>query len=126
MQYLVLPPFTDWHLHVRQGDLLPSLVLASARTCSRALIMPNTIPPVTNAAAAARYKEEILTGLAAAARQAGLQRVPEFEPLMTLYMTDNTTEQDLEDAKVAGVVAVKLYPKGATTNSSTVSHAWKA
>ncbi|MBU2966078.1 dihydroorotase [Amphritea sp. 2_MG-2023] len=99
----------DWHLHFRDGDMLTETVPATARCFQRAIVMPNLAPPVVNATLAMAYKERIL-----AARPAGST----FEPLMTLYLTNATTGQDIIDAKAVGVVAAKLYPAGATTNSS--------
>lgn len=98
----------DWHLHVRDGDPLNTVVPHTAAQFGRAIIMPNLRPPVTTAAQALDYKRRIL-----AAVPAGLQ----FEPLMTLYLTDNLPPDEIKRAKEAGVVAAKLYPAGATTNS---------
>ncbi|WP_137920885.1 dihydroorotase [Hydrogenophaga sp. 2FB] len=98
----------DWHLHVRDGDALRTTVPHSAAQFGRALIMPNLRPPVTTAALALAYRERIL-----AAVPQGLS----FEPLMTLYLTDNLPPDEIVRAKDAGVVALKLYPAGATTNS---------
>ncbi len=98
----------DWHLHFRDGDMLQETVPATARCFQRAIVMPNLVPPVTDAAIASAYRERIL-----AARQEGSS----FEPLMTLYLTDKTTPEMIRAAKQAGVVAAKLYPAGATTNS---------
>nr|WP_269836471.1 dihydroorotase [Rheinheimera soli] len=98
----------DWHLHFRDGDMLKETVAATARCFKRAIVMPNLVPPVTNASEALAYKERIL-----AARPAGSS----FEPLMVLYLTDQTSAEDIKAAKAAGVVAAKLYPAGATTNS---------
>jgi len=98
----------DWHLHVRDGAALASVVPHSARQMGRALIMPNLKPPVTTAAQAAAYRDRIL-----AAVPAGMQ----FQPLMSLYLTDKLPPEEIRAAKQAGVVAVKLYPAGATTNS---------
>ena len=98
----------DWHLHVRDGAALAAVVPASARQFARALIMPNLKPPVTTAAQAAAYRDRIR-----AAVPAGVA----FEPLMSLYLTDNLPPDEIRRAKAAGVVAVKLYPAGATTNS---------
>lgn len=99
----------DWHLHLRDGDMLPETVAASARCFQRAIIMPNLVPPVTNAEMAMAYRERIL-----AARPEGNN----FDPLVTLYLTNDTSAQDIIDAKAAGIVASKLYPAGATTNSA--------
>ena len=98
----------DWHLHVRDGDALHTVVPHTARQFGRAIIMPNLKPPVTTAAQAMAYRERIR-----AAVPQGLR----FEPLMTLYLTDNLPPDEIARAKDAGVVAVKLYPAGATTNS---------
>jgi dihydroorotase len=98
----------DWHLHVRDGDALDTVVPHTAAQFARAVIMPNLKPPVTTAAQALAYKARIL-----AAVPEGLA----FEPLMTLYLTDNLAPEEITRAKVAGVVACKLYPAGATTNS---------
>lgn len=99
----------DWHLHVRDGQILKDVVPATARHFGRAIIMPNLTPPVTDATMAIAYKERIL----AAAPDMN------FEPLMTLYLTETTTQEDIRTAKEAGVVAAKLYPAGATTNSDS-------
>ncbi len=103
----------DWHLHLRDGDMLAAVVADTARQFGRAIIMPNLKPPVTDTAQAGAYRERILTAL----HQAGL---PEgsFEPLMTLYLTDNTAPDEIKRARESGFVhGVKLYPAGATTNS---------
>ncbi|SNB56593.1 dihydroorotase [Marinobacter sp. es.042] len=99
----------DWHLHVRDGEILKDVVPATAACFGRAIIMPNLVPPVTTAADAKAYRERIL----AAANGT------EFEPLMTLYLTESMTAQTIRDARAAGVVAAKLYPAGATTNSDS-------
>ena len=98
----------DWHLHVRDGAALAAVVPDTARQFARAIIMPNLKPPVTTTAQAVAYRERIL-----AAVPAGL----DFEPLMTLYLTDTLPPDEIVRAKAAGVVALKLYPAGATTNS---------
>ena len=98
----------DWHLHVRDGTALATVVPHTAAQFARAIIMPNLRPPVTTAAQALAYRERIL-----AAVPPGLQ----FEPLMTLYLTDNLPPEEIARAKAAGIVAAKLYPAGATTNS---------
>ncbi|MUH71689.1 dihydroorotase [Psychrosphaera haliotis] len=98
----------DWHLHFRDGDMLKETVAATARCFNRAIVMPNLVPPVTNAQMINAYRSRIEQ-----ARPDGSQ----FEPLMVLYLTNDTTEQDIIDAKAAGTVAAKLYPAGATTNS---------
>jgi dihydroorotase len=98
----------DWHLHVRDGEALKAVVPHTAAQFGRAIIMPNLRPPVTTAAQAMAYRERIL---AAVPRGLG------FEPLMTLYLTDKLPPDEIRRAREAGVVAVKLYPAGATTNS---------
>ena len=98
----------DWHLHVRDGEPLHTVVPHTAAQFGRAIIMPNLRPPVTTAQQALEYKQRIL-----AAVPAGVQ----FEPLMTLYLTDRLPPEEIARAKEAGVVAAKLYPAGATTNS---------
>lgn len=99
----------DWHLHVRDGSVLNSVVPATAACFGRAIIMPNLVPPVTDASMAMAYRERIL----AAAADTG------FDPLMTLYLTESTTPETIREAKAAGVIAAKLYPAGATTNSAS-------
>ena len=98
----------DWHLHVRDGAALAAVVPHSARQFGRAIIMPNLKPPVTSTAQALAYRDRIR-----AAVPAGL----DFEPLMTLYLTESLKADEIVRAKAAGVVALKLYPAGATTNS---------
>ena len=99
----------DWHLHVRDGAALAAVVPHTAQRFGRALIMPNLRPPVTTTAQALEYRDRIR-----AAVPAGI----EFEPLMSLYLTDNMAPDEIDRARASGaVVAVKLYPAGATTNS---------
>jgi dihydroorotase len=98
----------DWHLHVRDGAAMAAVVPHTARQFGRAIIMPNLRPPVTTAAQALAYRDRIL-----AAVPVGV----DFTPLMTLYLTDNTSPDEIARAREAGVVALKLYPAGATTNS---------
>jgi len=98
----------DWHLHVRDGAVLRDAVNASC-SFGRAIIMPNLTPPVTTTEAARAYRDRIIACQASAERG--------FQPLMTLYLTDNTDPEEVERAKAAGVRAFKLYPAGATTNS---------
>lgn len=100
----------DWHIHLRDGEALEHTVRDASRYLGRAIIMPNLVPPVMSAEQALAYKERIL------------EQVPtgnNFEPLMVLYLTDNTSPADITAAKAAGVVAAKLYPAGATTNSDS-------
>ena len=108
MDQITLRRPDDWHLHVRDGAQLAAVVPHSAAQFGRAIIMPNLRPPVTTAAQALAYKQRIL-----AAVPAGMA----FEPLMTLYLTDNLLVDEIARAKAAGIVACKLYPAGATTNS---------
>jgi dihydroorotase len=98
----------DWHLHLRDGAALAAVLPATASQFARAVVMPNLRPPVTTAAAALAYRERIRAALPAGSN---------FEPLMTLYLTDNTPPDEIRRAQDAGVVALKLYPAGATTNS---------
>ncbi len=99
----------DWHLHLRDDALMASVLPDTARQFARAIVMPNLKPPVTTTAQAIDYGKRILRAL-----PAGMQ----FEPLMTLYLTDNTSTAEIKEAKASGIVhAIKLYPAGATTNS---------
>ncbi len=100
----------DWHLHVRDGTALHTVVPHTAAQFARALIMPNLKLPVTSTAQAIAYRERIRAAAAAAGHHA-------FEPLMTLYLTDHLPPDEILRAKEAGIVGVKLYPAGATTNS---------
>jgi dihydroorotase len=101
----------DWHLHLRDGAAMASVLPASARQFARAVVMPNLKPPVTTTAQAIAYRDRIV---------AALPRETKFEPLMTIYLTDNTPVSEIERAKNSGIVhAVKLYPAGATTNSDS-------
>lgn len=109
MQTITLTRPDDWHLHMRDGDALRAVVPHSAAQFGRAIIMPNLKPPVTTTVVALAYKARIK-----AAVPPGVQ----FEPLMTLYLTDNLPPDEIKRARDAGVVAVKLYPAGATTNSN--------
>ncbi|MDE2287012.1 MAG: dihydroorotase [Burkholderiales bacterium] len=109
MTQLTLTRPDDWHLHVRDGATLRSVLPDSARQFARAIIMPNLKPPVTTTAQAQAYRERILAALPAGCA---------FEPLMTLYLTDNTPPDEIRRARDSGIVhGVKLYPAGATTNS---------
>ena len=101
----------DWHLHLRDGDVLPSVVPHTAARFARAIVMPNLQPPVTSVARARAYRHRILDALPAGV---------EFKPLMTLYLTDLVSPQEIYLARESGVVfAAKLYPAGATTNSES-------
>ncbi|MGR5238529.1 dihydroorotase [Vibrio alfacsensis] len=100
----------DWHVHLRDGEVLKDTVRDISRYNGRALIMPNTVPPVTSTEMALAYRDRILTE----------QHGEQFEPLMALYLTDNTTPDEIRKAKATGkIVAAKLYPAGATTNSDS-------
>jgi dihydroorotase len=98
----------DWHLHVRDGAAMAAVVPCTARQFGRAIIMPNLRPPVTTTAAAVAYRDRII---------AAVPQGVDFTPLMTLFLTDNTPADEIERARDAGIVALKLYPAGATTNS---------
>jgi len=101
----------DWHLHLRDGALMAAVLPDTARRFARAIVMPNLKPPVTTTAQAAAYRERIVAAL-----PAGMS----FQPLMTLYLTDNTTPDEIRSAKASGFVhGVKYYPAGATTNSDS-------
>jgi len=101
----------DWHLHLRDGEALKVVVADTAKQFSRAIVMPNLRPPVTTTEMAIAYRERILRALPAGAN---------FEPLMTLYLTDKTSADEIRKAKASGQVhGVKLYPAGATTNSDS-------
>ncbi|MBX9268366.1 dihydroorotase [Chromobacterium violaceum] len=122
MQTLTLIRPDDWHLHLRDDAALAAVLPDTCRQMGRAIVMPNLKPPVTTVAAAAAYRERIL-----AARPAGSA----FEPLMTLYLTDKTSADEIRKAKACGFVhGVKLYPAGATTNSdhgvTDIAHAMPA
>ena len=108
MQTITLVRPDDWHLHVRDDAALEAVVPHTAVRFGRALIMPNLKPPVTTTAQALAYRERIL----AAAHGTG------FQPLMSLYLTDNLPAEEIDRARASGhIVACKLYPAGATTNS---------
>jgi dihydroorotase len=111
MDALTLTRPDDWHVHLRDGDMLAAVLPDTARRFARAIVMPNLKPPVRTVAEAAAYRGRILAAL-----PAGLA----FEPLMTLYLTDNTSPAEISKAKASGFVpAVKYYPAGATTNSDS-------
>ncbi|WP_342609999.1 dihydroorotase [Vibrio tritonius] len=100
----------DWHVHLRDGEVLGDTVRDISRYNGRALIMPNTVPPVTTTELAQEYRDRIMAHKPAA----------HFQPLMTLYLTDNTSPEEIRKAKASGIiVACKLYPAGATTNSDS-------
>ncbi|MCP5079964.1 MAG: dihydroorotase [Psychromonas sp.] len=100
----------DWHVHLRDGDVLKDTVRDTSRYMGRAIIMPNLVPPVTTTELAQAYQQRIMAA----------SPMPTFKPLMTLYLTDNTTAEEIKKAKASGLVyAAKLYPAGATTNSDS-------
>ncbi|MBK1727312.1 dihydroorotase [Halorhodospira neutriphila] len=106
---LTLPRPDDWHLHLRDGALMQAVAPLAAASFARAIVMPNLQPPITTTERAAAYRRRILAALPAGTA---------FEPLMTLYLTDNTPAAEIERAAASGIVhAVKLYPAGATTHS---------
>ena len=111
MNKLTITRPDDWHLHLRDGETLKAVLPDTAHRFARAIVMPNLRPPVTNVDLALAYRERILEAL-----PNGLQ----FEPLMTLYLTDNTSGVEIKKASESGFVhAVKYYPAGATTNSDS-------
>jgi len=111
MKTLTLTRPDDWHLHLRDGAALASVLPHTVRAFARAVVMPNLRPPVTDTALAAAYRGRIL---------AALPKTAAFEPLMTLYLTDNTSAAEIAQAKRSGfVIGVKYYPAGATTNSDS-------
>lgn len=121
MQTITITRPDDWHLHLRDGAALASVLPHTARQFARAIVMPNLKPPVTTVELASAYRQRILAAL-----PSGMK----FQPLMTLYLTDNTTPDEIRKAKNSGFVhGVKLYPAGATTNSdagvSNLKHCWK-
>jgi dihydroorotase len=102
----------DWHLHIRDGGVLKDVLSHTVKQFARAVIMPNLQPPITTVALAQAYRGRIETQLQ--------QLMPaQFTPLMTLYLTDNTPGAEVQKAKDAGIVGIKLYPAGATTNSDS-------
>jgi dihydroorotase len=109
MQQLTLTRPDDWHLHLRDGDLMRSVLPDTARQFARAIVMPNLRPPVITTEIALNYRQRILAAVPANM---------EFLPLMTLYLTDNTSAEEIRKAKASSAIhAVKLYPAGTTTNS---------
>ncbi|MEZ2131204.1 MULTISPECIES: dihydroorotase [unclassified Sinorhizobium] len=109
METLTIRRPDDWHLHLRDGAMLQGVIGDTSRHFARAIIMPNLVPPVVTTADAKAYRERILKALPEGDR---------FEPLMTLYLTEHTNPDDVEEGKRSGLItAVKLYPAGATTNS---------
>ncbi|HTN94067.1 MAG TPA: dihydroorotase [Gallionella sp.] len=109
VQELTITRPDDWHLHLRDGALMQSVVRDTARQFARAIVMPNLRPPVTTTEQAQAYRQRILAALPGGSA---------FQPLMTLYLTDNTAAEEIKRGKQSGVIhAAKLYPAGATTNS---------
>ena len=122
MDTLTITRPDDWHLHVRDGAVLKDIVPHTARTFGRAIIMPNLMPPVTNTEQALSYRQRIMQAIPADST---------FQPLMTLYLTDNTSADEIRTAKESGeIYGCKLYPAGATTNSDSgvtdISHIYPA
>ncbi len=110
MSTLTITRPDDWHVHLRDGEALNNTVADISRYFGRAIIMPNLVPPVTNAELATQYHQRIMAA----------NPSKQFQPLMVLYLTDKTTAEDIKAAKASGIVyAAKLYPAGATTNSSS-------
>lgn len=113
----------DWHLHIRDGEVMKDVLADTARQFARAIIMPNLKPPVTTVELAKAYRARIDANL----KSLGINT---FTPLMTLYLTDNTSVDEVRKAKAGGVAAFKLYPAGATTNSdagvSDIKHCYQA
>ena len=112
LQSLTLRRPDDWHVHLRDGEMLQKVAPHTARQFARAIVMPNLVPPITTVDAAAAYRERIR-------KAAGTG----FEPLMTCYLTDQAHADELERGHKEGVwIAAKLYPAGATTNSASRRH----
>lgn len=110
MSSLTITRPDDWHVHLRDGEVLENTVADIGRYFGRAIVMPNLVPPVVNADDAKAYYDRIMA----------VNNNAHFEPLMVLYLTDKTTAEDINQAKASGIVyAAKLYPAGATTNSSS-------
>jgi len=105
MNQLTITSPDDWHLHFRDNDMLQQTVPATARCFKRAIVMPNLLPPVTNKAMAMAYRERIITAT---------PQGTEFQPLMTLYLTNDTTVEDIRTAISPEIPAAKLYPAGPT------------
>lgn len=109
MRSLTIRRPDDWHLHLRDGAMLEGVIGDTSRHFARAIIMPNLVPPVVTTADASAYRDRIM---------AALPQGDRFEPLMTLYLTEDTSPDDVEEGAMSGLItAVKLYPAGATTNS---------
>jgi len=113
----------DWHLHIRDGEVMKDVLADTARQFARAIIMPNLKPPVTTVDLAKAYRSRIESTL----KGLGMSS---FTPLMTLYLTDNTSADEVRKAKTEGIIGFKLYPAGATTNSDAgvtdIKHCYKA
>jgi dihydroorotase len=113
----------DWHLHIRDGEVMRDVLTDTARQFARAIIMPNLKPPVTTVELAKEYRARIQAHL-------DLLGITDFAPLMTLYLTDNTSVEEVRKARAQGITAFKLYPAGATTNSdfgvSDIKHCYRA
>jgi dihydroorotase len=115
-QQIVMTQPDDWHLHLRDGEMLSAVLPYTARQFARAIVMPNLKPPVTTVKQATEYAQRIRAALA----QRSADQNTAFDPLMTLYLTDHTSADEIKRARDSGIVqAVKLYPAGATTNSDS-------
>ena len=126
-QQIVITQPDDWHLHLRDGEMLSAVLPYTARQFARAIVMPNLKPPVTTVKQAAEYAQRIRAALV----ERSAEQDAVFQPLMTLYLTDHTSADEIQRARESGIVqAVKLYPAGATTNSDSgvtdLNHCTKA
>ena len=126
-QQIVITQPDDWHLHLRDGEMLSAVLPYTARQFARAIVMPNLKPPVTTVKQAAEYAQRIRAALV----ERSAEQDAVFQPLMTLYLTDHTSSDEIQRARESGIVqAVKLYPAGATTNSDSgvtdLNHCTKA
>jgi dihydroorotase len=111
MEEIVITKPDDWHVHFRDDEVLQAVVPETSRHFARAIVMPNLVPPILNGKQAKQYKNKI---------KAAIPNCDELEPLMTLYLTENTNKNELKEAYINGLVfAAKLYPAGATTNSDS-------
>ena len=118
MKTMVITRPDDWHLHLRDGPGLAEVLPHTVRTFARAMVMPNLKPPVSSVALARAYRQRIMAAFDAGVRAGSIDPGRYFEPLMTLYLTDNTSAAEIALARESGFVhAVKYYPAGATTNS---------
>jgi len=120
MQTMTMTRPDDWHLHLRDGAAMASVLPHTARQFARAIVMPNLRPPVTSLDAAREYRQRILNALVTSVHEGALAQGTDFVPLMTLYLTDSTSREEIARSAASGIVhAVKYYPAGATTNSES-------